>query len=261
MDHLWEKFFVSGKHNLSGYEFEDQAVLIRLINAEFDNKIYQFPSFNVSMLFLFMAKEAEEKAIELCKKIQSMPLDGRTVDKKKKYTLYAENPNDILEYFRQIYSAYIFSLCALEGYVNLRVDSFQPTDDDYAKLDALVKEIGLSAGLVERKTDLIRHCSIEQKVLHIIPHILAKKGIHISILSHMKNELKLIISIRNSLMHFNRMNARTGQLEDGRFETKTLWNYTIPKFTKDSVSLKNHPAKFISKLIDEIETAYKAVTV
>jgi hypothetical protein len=148
---------------------KDGAIAERIEIAEFENSLYEFPAFFPWKLYVVMAKEAEMRAAELCTRFVSTPLPQRSIDKKKRYSLRTPDSNDALQYFQSIMTAYIFSSCALEAYVNMRIDSFQPNEADYAAVEQLTKEIH-EGGIVKIKTDLIRECSLEEKLFYILPY-------------------------------------------------------------------------------------------
>lgn len=253
-DKIWETFVVSGNHSLWGLGIKDGAVAERIEVAEFNNSIYQFPAFNTWKLYLTMAKAGEAQAAELSKKFESTLLPQRSVDKKKIYSLRTPNPDDALEYFQSIITAFIYSCCALEAYINSRIDSFQPIEADYVILKELTKEIH-AGGIIKVKSDLIRECSLEEKLFYILPYLLNKQNINVQKISSFKPDFGLIVAVRNSLVHLSRLKVRTGQAEDGKFKTTKLWNNLIPRFQKDSVMLRFYPAQFVVKVIEYIEEA------
>jgi len=254
IDKIWEKFTALGNQTVWGLDIKDGAVAERIEIAEFNNCIYQFPAFTPWKLYVAMAKEAEMRAVEFSIKFESKLLPQRSVDKKKIYSLHTQNPDDALEYFQAIMSAYIFSYCALEAYVNSRIDSFHPTETDYSAVEQLTKEIH-TGGIVKVKSDLIRECSLEEKLFYVLPYFLGKKNINVQKIEAFRLDFGLITAVRNALVHLNRLKIRSGQAEDGKFKTTKLWNNLIPRFKKESVTLRFHPAKFIFEVIGYIEEA------
>jgi hypothetical protein len=255
IEKIWERFAVSGDQTAWGLDFKDGAIAERIEVAEFDNCIYQFPAFIPWKLYVSMAKQAEAHASELSCKFESKLLPQRTIDKKKIYSLRTPNPDDALEYFQSIITAYIFSYCALEAYVNLRIDSFHPAEKDYASLEQLTKKIH-EGGVLKIKSDLVKECSLEEKLFYILPYFLNKKNIDIHELASFKLDFGLITFVRNALVHLNRLKVRTGQAEAGKFETKKIWNFLIPRIKKENVGLRLYPAQFVIKVIECVEKAF-----
>jgi hypothetical protein len=200
MGDIWERFTVSGSQNIS----IPNGIIARIEIAEVDNSIYQFPAFMVWKLYVEMAKNAESRAIKLSGEFKSERISQQSADKKKIYSFRTPNPDDMLEYFQAIITTYIFSCCALEAYVNLRIDSFQPEEADYCALEQLTKKTS-QEGPIKIKKDLLRECSLEEKLFCILPYFLNKKSIDLDKLESFKLDITLIIYVRNTLVHMDKV--------------------------------------------------------
>jgi hypothetical protein len=256
IDNAWETLELKGDHAFFGLEIKDGTVAERLTIAEFNNCIFQFPAFTPWKLYLIMASEAENRAIDLSTKFISTELSKKSIDKKKIYSLSTANPNEMLEYFKSIITAYTFSQNALEAYINSRIDTIQPTEEDYINLEQLIKK-HLFTNVVEVKTDLLRTCPIEDKIFYILPYFLKKQGIGLKEINSFVPTFKIINAVRNHIAHIKRKEIRTGQHQNGKFNTNNFWNNLIPRFDKKGVSLRVCPAQFATKLIEYYQNKYK----
>ncbi len=253
-DSIWERFTVSGNHVVNGVHIADGSNVVRIEVAEFNNCIYQFPAFMPWKLYVKMATQAEYQAKELCMEFKTNLSPKRSIDKKKIYSIHTESYDNFLNFYQAIISAYIFSHSALEAYINFRLDSFQPTEADYLELQQLIKNNSKN-GLIKIKTDLLKECSLNEKMFSILPYYFKKRSINLSDLKSFKTDFETLNFIRNELVHLKRLEIRTGQAENGQFNTKKFWNKIVPRFNKESVSLKFHPAEYITKVIKYIEEA------
>jgi hypothetical protein len=254
MDSIWDTARVLGNQTIWGVEVKDGAVVERIETAEFHNSLFQFPAIILWKLYIKMAKEFEADATTFCTRFESKFLNRRTPDKKKIYSLRAANTEDATQYFQSIIAAHIISYCALEAYVNCRIDSFYPSESDYIAVEQLTKEVH-AGGFIKIKEDLIRECSLEEKLFYILPYFLRKRKIDLSKIESFKRDFGLLTFVRNALVHLNRLKVRTRQLEDGKIETAKLWNYLIPIVKKNSTTLNLRPAQLSVELIGYIEKA------
>ncbi|QMT62077.1 hypothetical protein [Legionella sp. PC997] len=250
-------FLVKGDQFLLNQFITDGTIINRLEVAEYDHVFYQFPALIIWKFYLEMASDDETKAFAVSQSISRTLQKERTKDKKKIYTLATNNPSDLLKYFRFIISAYVFSFNALEAYLNLRIDSFSPDLDDYVKLKELTKNFKTSV-LLHKKEDLIKECSIEDKLIVILPYILRKKSINYKVSSLHKTSFKRILFVRNELNHYKRLKQRSSA-QNGTFKTSRLWNQLIPAFKDNKINLNFHPATFVVELIKTIEDRFSRI--
>lgn len=247
-------FSAKGDQFLLNQFITDGTIISRIEIAEYDHALYQFPALVIWKFYMEMASDDEAKASEISQLISRIPQKERTKDRKKIYTLTANDPIDLLRYFKFIISTYIFSFNALEAYINLRIDSFSPNLDDYVKLKELTKNLKAST-LLRKKEDLIKECSIEEKLLVIIPYILHKKSINYKVSSAHRVSFERILFVRNELNHYKRLKQRSSA-QNGTFKTSKLWNRLIPAFKDGKITLNFSPATFIAELIKAIEDKF-----
>lgn len=244
-----EKFNVQGD-DVFGIKIPDGTVVHRLEVAKCNNSFYQFPAFYFWKLFVSMAEDYELKSIELCKNFKKIPLHRKTVDKHRVYQIKTDSIEEILKYFKLASADYVFAFCALEAYVNLRIDSFKPTEDDYLNLGELIKKS--SSKLITIKTDLIRESSLEEKLFWIMPFYLKKKKIYLDRLKSYKSDFRKIQYVRNEIVHQKRIKIRTSEI-NGTYRTNRLWNQIIPVFKDNGVKLSLYPAQIVIEIIKYIE--------
>jgi hypothetical protein len=247
---IWDEHRVKGDHLVYGRKVQDGTIMSRIETAEYNNCYYQFKALIIWQLYMKMAKDFEERSKKLSQLFQREQLPQK-VAKRKVYTLRTPNLNDALEYFESIISTYLFAFTTLEAYVNSRIDNFTPFVVDFINLETLTKKT--IAGLIKTKNDLIKECSLYDKIFIIIPYFLHKKNIDTKKIKSFRKDFEKIQFIRNELVHLKRLKIRTSS-KDGKFVTQVFWNTLIPCFkNQDDIQLNYYPATFVSDLIQYID--------
>ena len=251
---VWEEFRVEA---VNGNPIEDGPMAFRIEIAKGNSAFYQFPAVILWKLMLEQAMASEKKAVELLGSFNAILQNERAKNKGEKiYKLQVENCEDFSEYLKAIISAYVFSFIAIEAYINMKLDSFNPTPEDYLALPELVNADELlqdgALHLCTVKTDPLWE-SLVTKVFRFLPYYLNKKGISLSGIESFRPDLKNFKSIRNSLTHIKRLDIRSSRQEDGSFKTAPLWDNLLPRFNRDGARLRFAPAEYATKLIKFIE--------
>jgi hypothetical protein len=192
----------------------------RIEIAKGNGAFYQFPAVILWKLMLEQANASEEKAAELLGRFKTILQDERAKNKGEKiYKLQAENCEDFSEYLKAIISAYVFSFIAIEAYINMRLDGFSPTPEDYLALPELVNSEEKSElsedgalHLCTVKTDPLWE-SLATKVFSLLPYYLNKKGISLNGIELFRLDLKNFKSIRNHLTHIKRQSKKMDHLK------------------------------------------------
>lgn len=243
---------------VGGQHFRKGQIISRIETAEFNNALHQFPALIVWKLYLDMALESQAEALDIASLFKRKLQKSKTKNKKRIYGLtfdQIDKPEILLAYFKAIISSYIFSFSALEAYINDRIDSFIPTTEDYAELQALTKN-AKNSPILQTKNDLIKECSIKEKLLSIIPHFLKKKGSNYKISKAHKRDFDIMLFVRNELTHPKRLKQRSFY-QNGTYKTSKLWNKLIPSFNgNNGEGLVFHPATTAESIINILDEKF-----
>lgn len=247
---IWEEYKVKA---VNGSPVEGGPMAFRIEIAKGNGAFYQFPAIILWKLILEQARDSEKKAVELIGKFKTILQSDRAKNKGEKiYKLQVENPEDFSEYVKAIISAYLFSFIAIEVYINMRLEDFVPTPEDYLALPELVNFEENSLHLCTVKADPLWE-SLVMKVFNFLPYYLNKKGISLDGIELFKPNLKNFKSIRNLLTHIKRIEMRSLKQKDGSYKTTSLWDNLFPRFTRGGGQLRFAPADYAIRLIKFIE--------
>lgn len=252
---IFDEFTIDKDQVAFGQYFRQGQIGRRIETAEFHNALYQFPALVVWKLYLNMAFESQAMAIDITSLFKRTLQKIKTKNKKRIYALTVDGPEKDLAYFKAIISSYVFSFSALEAYVNSRIDSLTPTTQDYLELQALTKNTKNSV-ILQTKKDLIKECSIQDKLLSIIPHFLNKKGSNYKISKKHQIDFDTMLFVRNELTHPKRLKERSSY-QNETYRTSRLWNKLIPCFRdNDKKDLVFHPATTVENIISILEEKF-----
>lgn len=226
------RFKVKGDCKIHGMDIPDGAKATLWDSACIDRNLYDFERFNIPEVYFEIAKNSEENAVELISKINREKINNRH------FQLVSDDNGSVWKYFTYYFKAIIFSSLGLEAHIN----SILPDKikyEDYIKTSALSKN-NKSSDILTLKLDWERECTLNQKIFEVLPAIKKFDVNKRNKLNKNKDVFLVLVKLRNILVHLKSKDIRTGMSDDGKRNTKKIWDLLIPRFKNKTLRFSPH---------------------